>query len=116
MAGKMFENGVILSAYSIAVKNGFQGSEKAWLESLRGTDGAITGVTASVSNTVGTPTVIVTMGGTPNARSFDLAFSNLKGGKGDTPEKGVDYWTEEDKQQMVSDVLAALPAWRGGIY
>lgn len=25
------------------------------------------------------------------------------------PEKGVDYWTEEDKQEIVGAVLAALP-------
>lgn len=26
-----------------------------------------------------------------------------------TPEKGVDYWTEEDKAEIVQDVLDALP-------
>lgn len=25
------------------------------------------------------------------------------------PEKGVDYWTEEDKEEIVQDVLDALP-------
>lgn len=25
------------------------------------------------------------------------------------PEKGVDYWTEEDKAEIVKDVLDALP-------
>ena len=39
-----------------------------------------------------------------------------KGDKGDTPEKGVDYWTAEDKAGIVSDVLAALPTWEGGEY
>lgn len=29
--------------------------------------------------------------------------------KGKTPEKGTDYWTDEDKAEMVADVLAALP-------
>lgn len=29
-----------------------------------------------------------------------------KGEKGDVPEKGVDYWTEEDKQEIVDDVLS----------
>ena len=28
---------------------------------------------------------------------------------GYTPQKGVDYWTEADKSEMVADVLAALP-------
>ena len=36
-----------------------------------------------------------------------------KGEKGDTPEKGVDYWTETDKQEIVNDVLAALPTAEG---
>ena len=31
------------------------------------------------------------------------------GADGYTPQKGVDYWTEADRTQMVSDVLAALP-------
>ncbi len=33
-----------------------------------------------------------------------------------TPEKGVDYFTEEDKAELVSSVLAALPTWEGGSY
>ena len=31
------------------------------------------------------------------------------GADGYTPQRGVDYWTAEDRTQMVSDVLAALP-------
>lgn len=38
------------------------------------------------------------------------------GADGYTPVKGVDYWTEEDKAEIVSDVLAALPTWEGGAY
>lgn len=34
-------------------------------------------------------------------------------GDGYTPVKGVDYWTEAEKEQMVADVLAALPAYDG---
>ncbi len=33
-----------------------------------------------------------------------------------TPEKGVDYFTEEDKSELVNAVLAALPTWEGGSY
>ena len=33
----------------------------------------------------------------------------LKGDKGDTPVKGTDYWTASDKQEIVNDVIAALP-------
>lgn len=32
------------------------------------------------------------------------------------PVKGVDYWTNADKAEIVSDVLAALPTWEGGSY
>ncbi len=35
------------------------------------------------------------------------------GEDGKTPVKGTDYWTTADRQQMVSDVLAALPAAEG---
>lgn len=31
------------------------------------------------------------------------------GADGYTPVRGTDYWTAADKQQMVNDVLAALP-------
>lgn len=33
-----------------------------------------------------------------------------------TPQKGVDYYTEEDKTEMVNAVLDALPAWTPGSY
>lgn len=38
------------------------------------------------------------------------------GADGKTPIKGTDYWTPDDRIQMVSDVLAALPTWTGGAY
>lgn len=33
----------------------------------------------------------------------------FKGEPGYTPERGIDYWTEADKAEMVTAVLAALP-------
>ena len=41
---------------------------------------------------------------------FDLVLINEKG---DTPVKGVDYFTAEDRYQIVQDVLAALPTTEG---
>lgn len=38
------------------------------------------------------------------------------GAAGYTPVRGTDYWTAEDQQAIVDDVLAALPAWEGGSY
>ena len=35
---------------------------------------------------------------------------------GHTPVKGVDYWTSEDKAEIVQATLAALPTWTGGSY
>ena len=34
----------------------------------------------------------------------------IKGDPGTTPAKGVDYYTEADKQEMVQLVLAAIPS------
>lgn len=39
-----------------------------------------------------------------------------QGADGHTPERGEDYYTEEDKAEIVNDVLAALPTWEGGSY
>lgn len=165
-----------------------------------GIKGGLDGVTATVDNNVGTPSVFVSAKALTDADtnrtlwSYDFAFKNLKGDKGDvgpagpqgeqgevgatgpqgpqgeagpqgekgdtgetgprgpqgetgatgltgpqgpegpqgpqgpagangadgadgyTPVKGTDYWTEDDKAEMVSGVLAALPTWTGGSY
>lgn len=38
------------------------------------------------------------------------------GEPGRTPQKGIDYYTEADKQEMVTAVLDAMPTWDGGAY
>ena len=37
------------------------------------------------------------------------------GEPGKTPEKGVDYWTEADKQEIVAATVAALPVYNGEV-
>lgn len=39
-----------------------------------------------------------------------------KGNDGKTPVRGTDYWTQNDKTEIVNDVLSALPTWTGGSY
>lgn len=51
-----------ISAYAIAVKNGFEGTEEEWLASL----------------------------------------------KGESPIRGVDYWTETDKAEIIAEVSAQV--------
>lgn len=43
----------------------------------------------------------------------DIGPQGPAGVDGHTPVKGTDYWTESDKQEIVNDVLAALPAAEG---
>jgi hypothetical protein len=39
----------------------------------------------------------------------DLTPEQKESLRGYTPQRGVDYWTPADKEQMVRDVLNALP-------
>ena len=40
----------------------------------------------------------------------------VQGVQGEKPVKGVDYWTEEDKTEIVNEVLEGLPTAEGGVY
>ncbi len=64
-------------------------------KNLRGNPGVISAVTATVDNTsveTGDPACVATAGGTPENRSFDLAFSHLVGKQGIQGETGY-YFT-----------------------
>ena len=43
------------------------------------------------------------------------ASGEFDGADGYTPQKGVDYWTEADKEEMVTAVIAALPVYNGEV-
>ena len=40
----------------------------------------------------------------------------FKGQDGHTPLKGVDYFTESDKSELLEALIQALPIWEGGSY
>lgn len=128
--------GYYVSAYAIARKNGFSGTEEEWLASLAGRQGK--------DGAPGAPIVIRDMYATVEALTANVTAPSLgdmyavgteasnvvyfwngtawvcigavRGADGATPQKGTDYWTAEDQQEIVNDVLAALPTWAGGSY
>ena len=46
----------------------------------------------------------------PQGEKGEPGAPGAKGEDGKTPVKGTDYFTEQDKQEIVNDVLFALPA------
>lgn len=76
--------------------------------SVSGKDGV--SPTVSISKVDKVTTISITdVNGTKTAVIND-------GADGKTPVKGVDYYTETDKTEMVNLVLEELPTWNGGVY
>lgn len=135
-----------LSAYEIAVENGFEGDEAVWLASLQGPEGpqGETGETGAqgpkgdtgaqgpqgpegpqgIQGEQGPQGLQGEVGPQgPKGEKGDTGSQGPKGEKGDTgeqgpqgpagadgktPEKGTDYFTDADKQEMVEAVKAAM--------
>lgn len=84
------------------------------------------GAVISITDKYGTTNATITNGkdgkdgadGQPGAKGDkgDPGEQGEPGEDGKTPVKGTDYWTTADRQQMVADVLAALPAAEGGSF
>ena len=78
-----------LSAYQIAVKNGFKGTEQEWLDSLVGPPGP-----AGPAGPKGEQG--------PQGEKGDKGDTGEAGTDGNTPVCGVDYFTDEDKEEFVN--------------
>lgn len=46
----------------------------------------------------------------------DFTPEQLEALKGPAPVRGVDYWTESDKTEIVNDVLASIPNYNEGSF
>ena len=123
---------LMVSAYGVAVKNGFQGTEEEWLESLKGEKGdkgeaGEQGPKGEKGDpgAKGDPGEQGIQGekgekGDPGTAGKDGADGkdgiNGKDGKdGYTPQKNIDYYTETDKAEMVQAVIAQLPVYDGEV-
>ena len=130
------------SAYEIAVENGFVGTEEEWLYSLKGEKGdkgdkgeqgeqGLKGDTGAKGDKgdkgdrgeQGLQGIQGLKGdkgdkGEQGERGLqgEQGIQGIKGNDGYTPVKGIDYYTEADKEEIVQAVIAALPTAEGGAY
>lgn len=104
----------VISAYQIAVNNGFEGTVEEWLEAIKGEPGAVFTPDVDSDGTLSW----TNNGGLPNPASINIRGADGKDGRngkdgadgrdgaaGYTPVKGTDYYTEADKEEMEEAVL-----------
>lgn len=65
----------------------------------------IAGVSVSVDGTTGTPAAVVTNGGTPQARTYAIQFSGLKGERGEVGPQGEKGEKGDPGPVVVQDAL-----------
>ena len=106
------------SAYDIAVDSGFEGSEEEWLASLVGADGQ-TGADGENGKSAYELAVENNFEGTLSEWLDSLkGETGEKGDKGDqgeagaSPVKGVDYWTDADKAEIMEEANSELEAYK----
>lgn len=119
-AGKLADGD---SAYEVAVKQGFEGTVRDWLESLKGDPGPRG--EQGIPGPQGLPGEPGPQGQTgeagpqgpageagPMGEAGPQGVAGPQGEPGQdgaTPVKGVDYFTEADRQALVDDVMEELP-------
>ncbi len=86
------------SSYEIALEKGFVGTVEEYLESLKGRDGQ-----DGPQGPQGEPGQEGEKG-EPGVNGKD----GTNGQDGHTPEKGIDYFTEEEKTEMVNEVVSKV--------
>lgn len=100
-----------ISAYEIAVVNGFDGTEKEWLESLEGESAYKIAVRNGFQGTEAE--WLASIKGAPFTYE-DFTAEQLAALKGEKPIKGKDYYTEEDVLDIVGKVESRLNPARIG--
>ena len=114
-----------LTAYQIAVKHGYAGTESEWVDSLKGPEGKpgaglhILGHVDAETDLpmdpeqgdgylVGEDNLLYIWDG--KGWFYKLPLRGEKGDPGKTPQKGVDYWTPEEEAEIAAAKTAANTA------